>query len=218
MMTRNLDDFQRPDPALLARARVLPSATIHEAMGRIGALPAILKPVIPGMVLCGPAVTVKAKPINNINLHRAIYRARPGDVLVVDVGDGYEAGYFGEIMAHAATMCKLGGMVINGCVRDADLLEEIGFPVFSRGLAIRGTLKEEGGGVNLPITMGDVLVNPGDLVVGDRDGVVVVAQANIETALGASEAREAKELAIIEDIKAGQRTLDMYGWTDGTGS
>lgn len=208
-----IPDFTRPDPALVARAGGFPSATIHEAMGREGALPAAIKPVAPGMKLCGPAVTVAAKPFNNINIHRAIHAAHPGDVLVVDVGGGFEAGYFGEIMAHACSVRKLGGLVIDGCVRDGDLLEEIGFPVFARGLAIRGTAKAEGGGINHPVTIGGITITPGDVVVGDRDGVVAIRQSLLAQALDASQAREDKEENTIAEIKTGRTTIEIYGWS-----
>lgn len=206
-------DFPRPDAATLARAAALPSATIHEAIGRKGALPAEIKPVSNAWKICGPAFTVSAKPFNNINIHRAIYLAKPGDILVVDVGDGFEAGYFGEIMAHACQARGLGGLVINGGVRDADLLEEIGFPVFARGLAIQGTTKDEGGSIAEVITVGAVRVAPGDLVNGDRDGVVVVPQAGIAAGLDASEEREAKEAKTIAALKAGKSTIELYGWS-----
>ncbi len=220
--------MERPEPELVESAARFPSATLHEAMGREGALPAAIKPVAPGMTVCGPAVTVQAKPFNNINIHRAIYAAEPGDVLLADVGDGYEGGYFGEIMAHAAVARKLGGLVINGCVRDGDLLEEIGFPVFARGLAIQGTLKEEGprglaiqgtlkeegGFINQPVIVGDVTVMPGDVVRGDRDGVVVIPRTRLAEAIAASEARENKEAGIIAELKEGKRTLDLFGWSE----
>jgi 4-hydroxy-4-methyl-2-oxoglutarate aldolase len=208
-------DFERPEPALVQRAGTYPSATLHEAMGRKGALPSAIKPVARGMRLCGPAFTVEARPLNNINIHRAIARAVPGDVLVVSVGGAYEGGYFGEIMAHGAATRRLGGLVIDGCVRDADLLEEIGFPVFARGLAIRGTLKEEGGSLNQAITVGDVTVRPGDIVVGDRDGVVVVPREDVGSALATAQAREEKEAEVIEQIRAGKTTVEIYGWSRG---
>jgi 4-hydroxy-4-methyl-2-oxoglutarate aldolase len=206
-------NFTRPEPAVVARAAKLPSATIHEAMGRKGALPAAIKPISSKWKICGPALTVKAKPFNNINIHRAIYLAKPGDILIVDVGGGYEAGYFGEIMAHAAKVRGLGGLVIDGCVRDADLLEQIGFPVFARGLAIQGTTKDEGGSIAEPVTIGNVSVMPGDVINGDRDGVVVVPKANLATALDASEAREDKEAKTIAALKSGKTTIELYGWS-----
>ncbi len=208
-------DYTRPDAKLITAIGVFPSATIHEAMGRKGALPAAIKPVAPGMTVCGPAVTVSAKPFNNINLHRAIALAKEGDVLVVEVGGGYEGGYFGEIMATAAVARKLGGLVIDGCVRDADLLEEIGFPVFARGFAIQGTLKQDGGSVNAVITLGEVEIAPGDVVVGDRDGVVAVPQGILAEAIAASQAREDKEANTIAEIKAGKTTMELYGWKQG---
>ena len=208
-------DFARPTAIQLQRAAVFPSATLHEAMGRTGALPSAIKPVVPSMKLCGPAVTVAVKPMNNINIHRAIYLAQPGDILVVDVGGvaGLEGGYFGEIMAHACVARQLGGLVIDGCVRDADLLEEIGFPVFSRGLAIHGTTKEEGGSILAPITLGGTTIRAGDVIVGDRDGVVAVPLNGLDAAVEASQSREDKEAATIASLKGGASTIELYGWS-----
>lgn len=206
-------DFPRPDAATLARAARFPSATIHEAMGRKGALPAIIKPVSSSWKICGPAFPLVAKPFNNINIHRAIYLARPGDILVVDCGGGYEAGYFGEIMAHACKVRGLGGLVIDACVRDADLLEEIGFPVFARGLAIQGTTKDEGGSLGQAVTIGAARVMPGDIINGDRDGVVVIPQGEATAALDASQSREDKEAKTIASIKQGKSTIELYGWS-----
>lgn len=205
-------DFARPDAATIAHGAKFPSATIHEAMGRKGALPAIIKPVNPAWKICGPAFTVVAKPFNNINIHRAIYQAKPGDILVVDCGGGYEAGYFGEIMAHACKARRLGGLVIDACVRDADLLDDIGFPVFARGLAIQGTTKDEGGSLARPIAIGAVQIAPGDIVNGDRDGVVIVPRADAKAAFDASQAREDKEAKTIASIKDGMSTIELYGW------
>lgn len=206
-------DFPRPDAATLKRAAGFPSATIHEAMGRKGALPAAIQPVNRAWKICGPAFTVVAKPFNNINIHRAIYLAKPGDILVVDCGGGFEAGYFGEIMAHACKVRGLGGLVIDACVRDADLLDEIGFPVFSRGLAIQGTTKDEGGSLAEVVTIGKARVAPGDIINGDRDGVVVIPRADATAALDASEAREDKEARTIASLKAGKSTIELYGWS-----
>ena len=205
-------DFLRPDAATIARAATFPSATIHEAMGRKGALPAAIKPVSNSWKIWGPAFTVVAKAFNNINIHRAIYQAKPGDILVVDCGGGFEAGYFGEIMAHAAQQRGLAGLVIDACVRDADLLEEIGFPVFSRGLAIQGTTKDEGGSLAQLIRIGNVDVAPGDIINGDRDGVVVIPQGAAKAALDASQSREDKEARTIASLKQGKSTIELYGW------
>jgi 4-hydroxy-4-methyl-2-oxoglutarate aldolase len=188
------------------------SATLHEATGRKGALPHSIKPINPTMKICGPAVTVSSPPTDNLMLHQALYVAQPGTVLVVDVNRGYEAGYWGEIMTVAAQQRKIAGLVIDGCVRDADLIEKLGFPVFSRGLSIRGTDKKGGGHINSPIVIGDVTVHPGDLVVGDRDGVVVIPSEEIHSTLEASQKREAKEDQIMKELAAGKSTLEIYGW------
>ena len=145
-------DFERPDAAAIAAARGLPTATLHEAGGRIGVMPSAIKPVAPGMRVCGPAVTVHSPGGDNLWLHRAIYVAQPGDVLVVHVSAAYDFGYWGEIMSCAAKTRGLAGLVIDGCVRDGAILADFGLPVFARGLCIRGTGKDHGarGWINFP--------------------------------------------------------------------
>ena len=207
-------DIERVDSATVARARALPAATLHEAAGRIGVMPSAIKPVAPGMRLCGPAVTVQSPGGDNLWLHRAIYLAQPGDVLVVHVSDQHDFGYWGEIMSAAAHARQLGGLVIDGCVRDGAVLADFGLPVFARGLCIRGTGKDFGarGWINFPVLFGDLCVNAGDLVVGDTDGVVVLPRERAEALVEAAEAREAKEAAIVERIRAGERTLEVYNF------
>lgn len=207
-------EFSRVDAALCQAASRFGTATLHEAAGKIGALPSAIKPMAPGFRLCGPAFTVHGPGGDNLWLHRAIAAAKPGDVLVAYVGGVYEAGYWGEIMSTAAQAAKLGGLVLDGCVRDGDLLKDIGFPVFARGLCIRGTGKDFGAQawLNAPITIGDVVVHAGDLVAGDTDGVVVIPRQRAGEVIEASKAREAKEAEIIKKLKAGANTLDLYGW------
>ena len=151
---------------------------------------------------------------DNLWLHRGIYHADPGDVMVVDTGHFHEAGYWGEIMTHAAQQVGMAGLVIDGCVRDGSILEDLGMPVFSAGLCIRGTAKDKDayGAINIPIRIGEIWVFPGDLVVGDRDGVVVVPQARIAEVTGKAKAREEKEADTIARLKGGERTVDMYGF------
>jgi 4-hydroxy-4-methyl-2-oxoglutarate aldolase len=208
-------DFTRPDAGLVAGITGFPTATLHEAAGRTGALPSAIKPIAPGFSLCGAVVTVDSPPADNLWLHRAIYAAAPGDVLVVTVGGQYEAGYWGEIMATAAIARGLGGLVIDGCVRDGAILAEMGFPVFARGLCIRGTGKDffARGWINAPILIGDVTVEAGDIVRGDSDGVVVVARDMAAATIARSRAREDKEAQTMEALKKGARTLDLYGWS-----
>lgn len=207
-------DFERLSPGLAAEAAGLPTATLHEAGRKIGALPSAIKPVAPHFRFAGSALTVHSPGGDNLWLHRALDVARPGDVLVVFTGGVYEHGYWGEIMTTMAKVRGLAGLVIDGCVRDGVLLGEIGFPVFARGLCIRGTGKDFGatGWINHPITMGDVVVHPGDLVVGDFDGVVAIPQARAAEVVAAGRRREADEAAILRRLEAGEGTLAVYGW------
>ncbi|MBC7378259.1 MAG: 4-hydroxy-4-methyl-2-oxoglutarate aldolase [Burkholderiaceae bacterium] len=207
-------DITRPDATTLTAARALPAATLHEAGGRIGALPSAIKPVAPMFRVCGPAVTVHSPGGDNLWLHRALYVAQPGDVLVVHVSGVYDYGYWGEIMSAAAKARHLGGLVIDGCVRDGGILADFGFPVFARGLCIRGTGKDFGarGWINHPVLLDDLTVNPGDLIVGDTDGVVAVPLARAAEVVALATAREAKEAAIIKRIEGGERTLEVYNF------
>lgn len=194
------------------RASKLSAATLHEAAGKRGALPSGIKPITPAFTICGPALPVLSPQKDNLWLHRAIYEAKPGDILVVDVGGYYEAGYFGEIMSQAAMERKIGGLIIDGCVRDGHLIVEMGFPSFSRGLCIQGTGKDHNayGHVNKPVRIENVFISPGDLVFGDQDGIVVIPKDQMEEAVHASEIREEKEKEILARLRSGETTLDIY--------
>jgi 4-hydroxy-4-methyl-2-oxoglutarate aldolase len=207
-------DFERPPADVIAAARALPAATLHEAGGRIGVMPSAIKPVAPSFRVCGPAVTVHSPGGDNLWLHRAIYVARPGDVLVVHVAGAYDFGYWGEIMSCAAKTRGLAGLVIDGCVRDGAILVDFGLPVFARGLCIRGTGKDFGarGWINFPTLFDDLTVHAGDLVVGDTDGVVVIPRARAAEVVQAAQSREAKEAAVLERLRAGERTIELYNF------
>lgn len=209
--------FPRPPAALVEQARGLSSATVHEAGGKIGVMPTAIKPMHPGFRVCGPAVTVHSPAGDNLWLHRAIYAAEPGDVLVAYCSGRHDHGYWGEVMSTAAKARKLAGLVIDGCARDGALLPEVGFPVFARGLSIRGTGKDRDaiGWINAPILFGDLVVHPGDLVIGDGDGVVVVPSARAADLVAASLKRHADELEICRRLEAGERTLEIYGLEGG---
>lgn len=201
---------------LLAAARAQGTATLHEAAGRIGALPGAIKPVAPAMRLAGPAFTVEVPAGDNLAIHRALYAAAPGDILVVATRGGIEWGYWGEILNEAAMARGLGGLVIDGGVRDTHVLVEQPFPVFSNGVCIRGTLKGIAPSVlGRPIAIGDVVIRPGDLVVGDRDGVLVLPPEAVEAAVEKGRERETDEAEKIAKLRAGARTLDLYGLGDG---
>jgi 4-hydroxy-4-methyl-2-oxoglutarate aldolase len=207
-------ETERVSPRLLDAARAFPVATLHEAAGKTGALPWQIKAIAPTFRVCGPAFTVQCPGGDNLWLHRALDLAQPGDVLVVHTGGRFDHGYWGEIMSTAAKARRLGGLVIDGCVRDGDLLASIGFPVFARGLCIRGTAKDFGalGWINAPVLVEDAVIRAGDLIVGDRDGVVCVAAAQIESVLDNARKREHEEAQILKRIEAGEATLDVYGW------
>jgi 4-hydroxy-4-methyl-2-oxoglutarate aldolase len=148
-----------------------------------------IKPLDRGMRLLGPAVTVRCHPRDNLMLHKALQIAREGDVLVAAT-DGYpEAGYWGGLMATSALARKLGGLAIDGCIRDSAEIIGMGFPIFCRGTCMRGTTKNVLGSVNQPIVFGEVLVHPGDLVLGDDDGLVVIPREQMQTVLAASRQR-----------------------------
>lgn len=198
----------------LDQAMKLGAATLHEAAGRIGALPSAIKPVSPAMQLAGPAFTVLVPAFDNLWIHRALYRAKPGDILVVGTSDGIEAGYWGDVLNAAAEQRGLGGLVIDGGVRDTAGLAQASFPVFSNGVCIRGTVKgfDVPPTIGQPLAIGSVVVHQGDLVVGDRDGVLVVPGAKVDAVIAAGLRRECDEAEKIARIRAGERTLDLYGF------
>lgn len=212
-LTTRLDVARLP-AELIAQAAQLPTATLHEAGRKIGALPSAIKPVAPQFRFAGSALTVHSPGGDNLWLHRALELARPGDVMVVYANGAHEHGYWGEIMTTMAQVRGLAGLVIDGCVRDGVLLAEIGLPVFARGLCIQGTGKDFGaiGWINHPVTIGQVVVHAGDLVVGDSDGVVVIPQAQAAEVVAASLQREADEAAILQRLRRGESTMAVYGW------
>jgi 4-hydroxy-4-methyl-2-oxoglutarate aldolase len=192
----------------------LGAATVHEAQGAKGALDSGIKPIDPTSRLAGPAVTVDIRPSDNLMLHYALLKAKPGDVLVVDAKGFVEAGPWGDVMTHAAQVRGIAGLIINGAVRDANQIIDMGFPIFSRGLCIKGTAKNQPGKFNVPICIGDIMIHPGDYVVGDRDGVVVVPQSEAQATLKSALVREEKEVAFRKELDRGRSTVDLLGLSD----
>jgi 4-hydroxy-4-methyl-2-oxoglutarate aldolase len=205
-------DRVSPDTAIAALA--LSSATLHEAADKIGVMPPAIKPIAPHLKIAGPAVTVQSPGGDNLWIHRAIYAAKAGDILVVSVSGVFDHGYWGEVMSTAARQRGLAGLVIDGCVRDVALLRDIGFPIFARGLCIRGTGKDFAarGWINAPTLFDDLVVHPGDLIMGDEDGVVTIPKSKAAAAVEAARKREAQEADICRQLEAGKTTLDIYGW------
>jgi len=198
----------------LDQLKALGSATIHEAQAQTGAMINEIKPIDPTTRLIGRALTVDTRPDDNLMIHFALTKAKPGDVLVVDAKGFMEAGPWGDLLALAAMRCGIAGLIIDGTVRDANTMLELGFPVFCRGLSIKGTNKAQPGKVNEPIICGGVAVSPGDIVMGDRDGVVVVKANDAERTLASAVTREAKEDDIRKRIEAGESTVEILGLTE----
>ncbi|MCX4978138.1 4-carboxy-4-hydroxy-2-oxoadipate aldolase/oxaloacetate decarboxylase [Streptomyces sp. NBC_00620] len=206
--------FDRPDPALVEQLSKYSSATIHEAQGRLGALSSSIKPVDHTMSLCGPAFTVRCAPRDNIMLQVAIAHARPGDVIVVSAGEYAEAGSFGDVLANACVAKGLGGLVTDTGVRDTLELRELGFPVFSHSVSIKGTVKETVGPIAQPVLIGGELVRPGDVVRGDADGVVVVRREDAADVVGKSQDRVDAEAAYIAAYRSGRSVIEVSNLAD----
>ncbi|EJB06595.1 4-hydroxy-4-methyl-2-oxoglutarate aldolase [Rhizobium leguminosarum] len=203
------DIAERPSKADIEAVSKFSPATIHEAQGRRGALSSRLKPVDYRMKLCGPAFTVKCAPRDNIMLQLAINYAKPGDIIVVSAGEYEEAGSFGDVLANACLAKGIGGLVTDTGVRDTLQLRELGFPVFSLSVCIKGTVKETIAAVNDPIIVGGETINPGDIIVGDADGLVVVRRQEAQEAAQLSQAREDAEAGYIAAYKAGKSVIDV---------
>ena len=184
-------------------------ATIHEAQGRRGALSSRIKPVDYRMKLCGPAFTVRCAPRDNIMLQLAINYAQPGDIIVVSAGEYEEAGSFGDVLANACLAKGIGGLVTDSGVRDSLQLRELGFPVFSLSVCIKGTVKETLTSTNDSIVVGGELIHPGDVIVGDADGLVVVRREEALEVAALSQAREDAEAGYIAAYKAGKSVVDV---------
>ena len=201
---------------ILRAASEISAATMHEAAGKIGALPSYLKPISSGMKICGRAYPVKGPSGCNLWLHRAIAKAKRGDVLIADIGDDKEFGYWGDIMGTSSITKGIAGLVIDGCVRDQFELEEMGFPVFSSGLSIRGTEKKFDGKGSLeePIIIGNIAIEHGDLVLGDNDGIVIIPANQVEDSITKSIEREDKEDATKKRLRDGETTMAIYNWPE----
>ncbi len=185
------------------------AATLHEACPAPNALPATLRPAWAGARLAGRAYPVLVAPGDNLALHWALEAAEPGDVIVADAHDA-EHGHWGEVMAEQAVAAGLAGLVIAGGVRDTDQQRELGFPVFSSSITVRGTAKRWAGVQGQPIVLGGVTVSRGDVVVGDADGVLSIPAALLDETITNAAARVAKEELIIAALRAGATTLDEY--------
>jgi 4-hydroxy-4-methyl-2-oxoglutarate aldolase len=213
-MVHVIRSIKRPSKALIECFKGLTPATVHEALGRRGAMNSEIKPIYSGMKVCGPAITVRCHPGDNIMLLKAIDVAQAGDVLVVDMGNTLQSNGWGELASLAAQLQNIEGLVTNCGVRDGLAIKAMGFPVFARGLSVKGTVKETLGSVNHPITCGGVVVYPGDLILGDDDGVVVVPRDEADETSKKSIEREDKENKTRELLRQGKSLMTIYNFND----
>jgi 4-hydroxy-4-methyl-2-oxoglutarate aldolase len=210
-MHKIVSKISRPDPEAVKILGELGVATVHEAHGRMGLMKPYMRPIYPSAKVAGPAVTVLCQSGDNLMIHAAVAVCQPGDVLVVTTGSDSTDGMFGDLLATSLIAHGVLGLIIDAGVRDVSELTAMDFPVWSRAISAQGTVKATAGSVNVPIVCAGASVHPGDVIVGDMDGVVVVPRERAAEVAKASQARTAKEEKNRESLRSGELGLDMYG-------
>lgn len=206
-------DIERPDPELVAAFEGVPSSIVSDVTGNVRfAMDSGIKPVYEGADLAGSAVTVKVEPGDNLIIHKAITMAEPGDVLVIDANGYVETGHLGELMCASCKSNDLSGVVIDGAIRDRIDIAEMEFPVYARGVHPQGPLKQNAGSINVTVTCGEVSVNPGDILVGDDEGVTVVPKESAERVLEDSREKMTAEGNTRELVDEGEYLYELKGY------
>jgi 4-hydroxy-4-methyl-2-oxoglutarate aldolase len=209
-MAQVIRTIERTDLSIVDDLAGYGVATVHEAQGRIGLLDARINPIYPGAHIAGTAVTVSAPPADNWMLHVAVEVCQPGDVLVVSPTTPSDAGYFGELLATALRYRGVRGLIIDAGCRDVAELQAMGFPVWSKCISAFGTVKETLGDVNVPIVCAGQRIDPGDVIVADDDGAVVVRRGDAAEVADASTSREDREATARERYQRGELSLDTH--------
>jgi 4-hydroxy-4-methyl-2-oxoglutarate aldolase len=210
MKTVVVRNIHRADAGLVKRLGALGTSTVHEAHGRIGLMKPYLRPAWPGGEAAGSAVTVLTHPGDNLMIHVAVEQCRPGDILVVGCTADNTDGMFGDLLATSLSARGVVGLVIDAGCRDVKSLREMGFPVWSKAISAKGTVKATLGAVNVPVVCAGVNVHPGDAVIADDDGVVVIGRGDAGEVAAKAEKRHADEEGKRRKLAAGELGLDMY--------